>query len=379
MERSYRIGMPYVGDRFGGSNMSSMVMAKALQARGHKPFVITHGAGRVALEAEQLGLEVIEVQPLSHLPGYARADRARPEQLKPFWSCMSLIKDQKLDLVHTNDLTMLRTWALPTRVAGAHFIAHWRTAMTPSLSVAASLALSHKVISVSQYSKDVMPAWAKRKTVVEYNSLDTFFAAERRAEARAQIRQTLGLPQNAILVGVFANLIRRKRNHMLVDIIAGVTKSARGDPVFGLMCGGPAEPLDTLFAEKIERYGLQARILQPGFVRPSDVWMAACDIIIAPAEKEPLARNVLEALAIGIPVIVSSDGGLPEIVEDGITGLVLPPEDLPAWIKAVQGLLDHPQSAEALATAGQKSVERLTPACHAERIEDIYAQVLAKT
>lgn len=376
-EGGYRIGMPYVGDRFGGSNLSSLVMAQALTARGHKPVVITHGPGRAADEARDRGLEVLTVKPLSDLPGYARPDRARLEQLKPFMACHKLVRSLDLDIVHTNDMTMLRTWAAPAKAAGAALIGHWRTAVKPSLSVSAALALSDRIVSVSQYSKDVLPAWARGKCIVEYNALDTFFAPERRAQARGEIRERLGLPPNAILVAIFANLMKRKRCHMLADIIKAVTHNAQGAPVYGLMCGGRAEPADLLFDEKVAAFGLGERILQPGFVRPSDVWMAACDVIVAPAEKEPLARNILEAAAIGVPVVVSADGGLAEIVEDGVTGVVLPPEDTDAWVAVVQRMIDEPRWAADLADKGQAAVRRLTPALHAERIEGIYRAVKA--
>jgi glycosyltransferase involved in cell wall biosynthesis len=367
-----------VGDRFGGSNVSSLVMAEALRVRGHRPVVIAHGDGAAATEAERRGFEVRRLAPLSVQAGYARPDRARGEQLLVLGPCLAMIRELRLDIVHTNDLTMLRTWALPARVGGAMFIAHWRTALKPSLSVLAALSLADRIISVSSYSCAALPSWAKAKTVVEFNALETFYDQARRQRARAEIRARLGAPPESVLVGVFGSLIRRKRTHLLPEVIRELPATADGRPVYGLFCGGDAEPLDTLFAQKIAAYGLESRIFRTGFVRPSDIWMAGCDVILAPAQSEPLARTVLEAQAIGVPVIVSSDGGLVEIVQDGVTGLVLPPEDLAGWIAATRRILDDPTEAAAMAARGQAAVARLTPELHAQRIEANYRLAYAK-
>ena len=100
--------------------------------------------------------------------------------------------------------------------------------------------------------------------------------------------------------------------------------------------------------------------------------MAACDVILAPAINEPLARNVLEAQALEVPVVVSTDGGLRELIRDGENGLLCDPYDLPGWIAATRRLLDDPVFARTLSYAGRATVAELTPVRHAARIAAIY-------
>jgi len=174
------------------------------------------------------------------------------------------------------------------------------------------------------------------------------------------------------LIGVFGNLIRRKRAHVLADLVAAIPHTAGGRPVYGIACGARAEPYDDLLEEKIARHGLEQRLFRPGFVRPVEKWMAACDAVLAPAIDEPLARNVLEAQALGVPVAVSTDGGLRELIKDGWNGLLCDPYDSDGWLRATRALLNDRDLAARIARNGRATVETLAPSQHALRIAAVY-------
>jgi glycosyltransferase involved in cell wall biosynthesis len=373
MNERYAIGFPYVADRFGGSTASSLVMAKALQEAGHRIHVLAHGQeGRVAGEAAALGLPVTRLPALSAESGYARPDRFRFHQLTAFRAAHAAIGDLKLDIVHTNDLTMLRSWSAPCLASRAALVAHWRSNFHDSISVKTALRVAARVIAVSGYSFAKLPDWVQRKTVVEFNAFQLSMPENVRAQARSTVRADLGIPAGAALVGVFGNHIVRKRTHVLADVLRAITHAGDGRPVYGLACGGRAEPYDHELDAKIAAFDLDCRLLRPGFVRPVENWMAACDVILAPAVHEPLARNVLEAQALEVPVVVSTDGGLRELIRDGENGLLCDPYDLPGWIAATRRLLDDGSFARALSYAGRATVAELTPVRHATRIAGIY-------
>jgi glycosyltransferase involved in cell wall biosynthesis len=370
------VGFPYVADRFGGSNASSLVLARALQDAGHRVHVLTHGgSGRVAEEAQALSLPATCLPALSDLPGYAQPDRFRVEQLLAFRAARRAIEELSLDIVHTNDLTMLRVWAAPALSRRVALVAHWRSNFRESWSVKAGLRAAARVIAVSGYSFNRLPRWVRRKAVVEFNAFGLRMEPAQRLAARLSLRGRLALPPDAAIVGVFGNHVARKRTHVLADVLHAVGVTADGRPVFGLACGARAEPYDHELDRKIAAFGLEQRLLRPGFVRPVEAWMAGCDAILAPAVDEPLARNVLEALALEVPVVVSTDGGLPELVRDGENGLLCDPHDGPAWIAATHRLLDQPAYAAQLAQAGRAVVADLTPSRHAARVEAVYRSI----
>ncbi len=371
--RELAIGFPYVADRFGGSTVSSMILARSLADNGHRVHILAHGQGRLVDEASAKGFDVVPLPTLPSLSETSRADRFQSDNLLAFGACSRAIRRLSLDIVHVNDLAMLRTWALPARSSRTKLVAHWRSNYRNSWSVNACLRLAHVVVAVSEYSKRALPAWVQAKTIVEYNPFGVFYDADRRDVARAQIRAQLDIPATAAVIGIFGNHTVRKRTHILADILNSVVSTADGRPVYGLACGGRIEPYDTQLDEKIAMFGLEQRLLRPGFVRPVEDWMAACDVILAPAEREPLARNVLEAQGVGVPVIVSRDGGLREIVTDGETGIVLDPFKTEHWIAGVRAVLDDSALAERLSMQARHQLEKLSPDQHASRIAEIYA------
>jgi glycosyltransferase involved in cell wall biosynthesis len=231
------------------------------------------------------------------------------------------------------------------------------------------------VIAVSGYSFNRLPRWVRRKAVVEFNAFGLRMEPAQRLAARLSLRGRLALPPDAAIVGVFGNHVARKRTHVLADVLAAIAAAADGRPVFGLACGGRAEPYDHELDGKIATLRLDERLLRPGFVRPVEDWMAGCDVILAPAIDEPLARNVLEAMALEIPVVVSTDGGLPELVRDGENGLLRDPYDIPGWIAATRQILDQPAIATRLAAAGRVTVADLTPDRHAARVAAVYRSI----
>jgi glycosyltransferase involved in cell wall biosynthesis len=376
VSRTLSVGFPYSADRFGGSTVSSLILARSLTDHGHRVRVLAHGDGPAIDEARSNGLEIVRLPAFPSASDSGRADRLRTENILAFGTCRRAIRELSLDIVHVNDLAMLRTWALPARSARAKLVAHWRSNYRESWSVDAGLRLAHVVVAVSAYSKAGLPPWAQAKTVVEYNPFGLFYDEQRRAAARPQIRSQLGLPVDAAVVGIFGNHTVRKRTHILADILNTIASTADGRPVFGLACGGRMEPYDTLLGEKIAAFQLERRLMLPGFVRPVEDWMAACDVILAPAEREPLARNVLEAQGVGVPVIVSADGGLREVVTDGETGIVLDPFDLDGWAKATDRLLNDPALCQAMSATARQRLERLSPQRHAARMDEIYQRIV---
>ncbi len=372
---TYRIGFPYAGDRFGGSNVSSLALAKGLQDRGHSIFVLTHGAGRAADEAHARGLAVDVLPPLSSKAGYSRSDRARLDQIGAFRVSFHALRRHRLDILHVNDLGMLRTWALPVLFARRALVAHWRTALAPSRSVGLALRSAAAIVAISERSRSVLPAWARETTWVEYNPIENFVPNNRRPVLKAGIRTKLGLPENAVLIGMFGSLIRRKRSHVLADVVSRILSTPDGRPVFGIICGERAEPLDDLLFKKIGALNLEQRIRMVGFVQPAEDWMAACDLILAPAVDEAFGRTPLEAFASGTPALVSSDCGAIELVQDDENTFVLPPEPIERWVDVTATLLADPPRMSKIVDQVAGRISRLSAGEHAGRIEAIYRQL----
>jgi glycosyltransferase involved in cell wall biosynthesis len=270
---------------------------------------------------------------------------------------------------------MLRTWSIPTRTAGRPLLTHWRSVYVPSWSVDLGLRLASRVVCVSAYSRDLLPPWAQVKSEVVYNPFRPSIDRERRAEIRQRIREQNGIPRNAAVIGFFGALLQRKRPHVLLKILRQLTHTADGRPIYGVLCGEVLEPRDNVYFSMLRGENWQGRVVSPGFVGNVAEWMAACDVMVAPAVDEPLARVGVEAQSVGLPIIVSSDGGLREVVEQGISGLIVDPDDFESWVKQVRRVLDEADYADCLARGGITAAARLTVERHADAIEQIYERL----
>ena len=337
-----------------------------------------HGAGFARDLARQRGLEFMDLPALGSRAESSRKDGFRMGNLTSAPACMSAIRRHGVTLVHVNDKRMLRTWSLPTKATGRPLLTHWRSVYAPSWSVDLGLRLASWVVCVSAYSRNLLPPWAKEKSEVVYNPFRPSLDANARSEMRRRIREQAQIPENAAVVGYFGALLARKRPHILINLLQRLSATADGRPIYGVICGDVQEPRDDLYFKLMQSGGdWRSRLVSAGFVSNVAEWMAACDVMIAPAVDEPLARVGVEAQSVGLPAIVSSDGGLREVVEDGESGLVVDPNDFEAWVEKVRQVLDDAAFAQHLTDGGLKAAAKLTVERHADAIEGVYERLFS--
>jgi glycosyltransferase involved in cell wall biosynthesis len=370
------IGFPFVASRFGGSTVSALLLAEGLKELGHSVFILAHGTGPLIQAAEDARLSVVRLPLHSHETGELKPDRFRVGNLLGFRDCSGTIKRCMLDVVHVNDLAMLRTWILPTAASKARAVMHWRSNYRKSWSVDIGLRLCDLIISIAQYAQCRLPDWAHAKTVVEYNPFGACLDAAAIARARGSVREKLGIPLQSALIGVFGNHAKRKQTNFLADIVNAIPSTVEGKPVFGIACGGRMEPYDDLLDAKIEAYGLGKRLFRPGFVRPVEEWMAACDLILAPARSEPFGRTPFEAAQAGVPILMSSDSGAAEVIVPGQTGVLIAPDHVAPWIEESRNMLNAPARAAEMVQRARSELKRFSPIQHATRIDRLYRGML---
>lgn len=131
----------------------------------------------------------------------------------------------------------------------------------------------------------------------------------------------------------------------------------------------------------IATLGLAGRVELAGWVDPAEIpaTYRRFDVFVAPSRIEAFGVAVLEAAAAGLPAVVSSVGGLLEVVEDQVTGLTVPPEDPEALAAALDALIRDPERRRQMGVAARRFVEsRYAWADTAQRMERLYWQVLTR-
>ena len=190
---------------------------------------------------------------------------------------------------------------------------------------------------------------------------------------RTEARRKLGLPADATVISCAATLRPRKQQRLLIDAFARVASDFPAAILVLAGDGADAKALKTHAADS----GLGAQIHLPGRIDPvADLW-AASDAMALVSSNEGLANACLEASASALPCFVSRVGGLPEIVEDGVTGKVVPVGDVQATADALRWLLEHPHEARDAGERGAQRTRRLFAAEHmAEQMEKLFLQLL---
>ncbi|MEC4678759.1 MAG: glycosyltransferase family 4 protein [Nitrospirota bacterium] len=178
-----------------------------------------------------------------------------------------------------------------------------------------------------------------------------------RAE-RLILRQGFALKTGDFLVGLFGRIEENKRQHLLVDVIALAKK--KETPMRTLIVGhamkGPyLENLKTRVADE----DLKNEVIFKDFVdRPQD-WMQACDCVVLATEEETFGLVLIEAMRVGVPVVGTNRGGVPEIIEHEMTGLLFEPDDIEGLYQCLLSLKTDEDLRKKIAEAGEKKAARL--------------------
>jgi len=211
--------------------------------------------------------------------------------------------------------------------------------LTPRMDhlIAVSKAIVHKIEGEGRVGAPVS---------LIYNGVDLErYAAH---DSCCMLHVEFDIPSAAPIVGVVARLEPEKGHPTLLEAWPAVLARV---PDAHLLVVGEGSRREALEAQAAE-LGLQDRVVFTGRRDDVPAVTSALDVAVLPSYREAQGLSILEAMALSRPVVASAVGGIPEMIEDGRTGLLVPPHDAPALAAAITRLLtDHPL-ADTLGRAG---------------------------
>jgi glycosyltransferase involved in cell wall biosynthesis len=239
----------------------------------------------------------------------------------------------------------------------------------------ATYGMSDRLVAVSEdTARDVRRfSRARVPLSVVYNGIDLAgFSAD--DERIAAARKALDLCPTDTVVGHVAKMVSKKRQRDLLDA-ARIVLDARPDVRFVLAGKGP---LQSRLEEHAATLGISHAVRFPGFVDDIIGTMASFDVFALSSLHEGLPTVTIESLAVGVPVVATRVGGTPEVVDDGVTGLLVPPRSPRALAAAVLRLVDDAELRRAMGRAGVATVhERFSIDRRVRDIESIYDELLS--
>jgi glycosyltransferase involved in cell wall biosynthesis len=191
--------------------------------------------------------------------------------------------------------------------------------------------------------------------------------------ARGEAREIFGIPADTRVIASVGRLSPEKGYDTLLRAMESVVQCC---PRCLLLLAGDG-PQRTELQQQASVFGGQVRLL--GAQEDVAPLLAAADVFAAPSRSEGQGIAVLEAMAAGLPVAASGVGGLVEVVADGRTGLLVPPDDPPALAEALCTLLLSPEVGAEMGREGRRVVaERYSLDAMAEAVRAVYGRVTVR-
>jgi glycosyltransferase involved in cell wall biosynthesis len=341
---------------------------------GHRISVIClERPGTLGTTAEAQGATVISLgKPPGRTPEIIRSASARLAELRPH-------------ILHTHTIGALWYLGPAARSVGRIAVLHtehidnvgkaegWRSKIKTRLLWNRAGRYSDRFCCVS----DDIARSARRWCTIPRSKLDTVLngiETEKYTDRteRSAIRQEMGIPEGARVVGTVGRLNEVKRQDLLLRSVA--TPGAGLDDVRVLIVGdGPEREALQKLAHNL---GIAERVHFAGYQPAPERYLAAMDVFALTSRLEGLPLAMLEAWAAGLPVVASAVGGVPKVVMHGVSGLLFPNGDLAALTASLKRFFADPEEAARMAVAGTVTVrERFSLQRMASEYEARYRQL----
>ncbi len=353
----------------GGQNQV-LLTVNGLRAMGERATLVAHPGGELRKRAAE-GLDLIPLAPRSEL------------DLSAAWKLSRLLKRLQPDVVHAHDPHGVAMASLALAFGGAavrgrppalvasrrvdfhlqgNSLSRWKHRQVDCF-IAASEAIRQMLVA------DGVPA-DRTVTVHEGIDIDHVLAAP-----PVNVHEAFWLPHHAPVVGNVAALVPHKGQRHLIDAAHLVVQQL---PDVRFVILGEGELREHL-EKQVRDLRLEKHVLLPGFRTDVLGCMKAFDVFVMSSVTEGLGTSLLDAMACSRPIVATRAGGIPELVEDGVNGLLAPPRDAPALAQAMVRALSDAALRARLGAAGFARVrERFTLERMVAETAAVYARVAGR-
>ena len=236
---------------------------------------------------------------------------------------------------------------------------------------AATFRLDAAHLAVSDAVAGSIPRRARKQVQVLVHGIPvSHVGAERRW--RETVRKELGVAPDEVLVGTVANVTAQKAYPDLIEAARQVA-SRMGNVRFAVAGRGT---LDDEMLALAERSGLGERLALLGAVEDAPRFMSACDIFALASHWEGLPLVIMEAMALGLPVVATKVGGIPALIRDGSEGTLVPSSRPDLLAEAIEELAADAERRESIGRAASEDAIRFDNEAAVRTIETLYRDLV---
>jgi glycosyltransferase involved in cell wall biosynthesis len=355
----------------GGQNQV-LLTVNGLRATGHRAALVAHPGGELRARAAE-GLELIPLAPRSEM------------DLTAAWRFARVVKRLAPDVIHAHDPHGVAMASLALSMGGSSVKSGKTGGRAPALVASRRVDFHLRGNSFSRFKyrqvdcfiaaseairqmlvADGVPA---ERTVTVHEGIDVDRVA---AAPPVNVHEAFWLPHDAPVVGNVAALVPHKGQRHLIEAAHLVVQEFPDARFVILGEGELREPLEHL----VKAHHLEKHVLLPGFRTDVFGCIKGFDLFAMSSVTEGLGTSLLDAMACARPIVATHAGGIPEIVEDGVNGLLVPPRDHAAMAAAIVRLLRDAALRRRMGEAGLARVrERFTVERMVAATAAVYARV----
>jgi glycosyltransferase involved in cell wall biosynthesis len=351
------------GSGFGGSAVCLNNLIRYLDPGAYRPIVAHLGRGLAIKRIEAQGVPIVPL-----------------DRRWMGWQLARLIRRERVDLVHANnELYSHVPTILAARATRRPCVVHMRGIRPLTRRERWAIRLVDHFIIISEigrrfYLKEGVP---DERTSVIYDGMDlAVFDGHADREA---MRRRLGVAPSEVLLGFVSRLEPKKGVQDFLDAFALVQRAC--PQARAVVVGGDPDHRQAYFRELVQRaraLGLSSRVTFTGWRDDVPSLTSAFDVAVQASHyMEGFGTSVMEAMALGKPVVATAVGGIPELVEEHATALLVPSGDWEALAQAIIRLVREPQLRARMGASGRRRVEeRFNQARLTTQVEALYARLL---
>lgn len=360
----------------GGSGILASALGEELARRGHEVHFISYERPfRMPAHAPRLHFHPVVINDYSL---FKYPDYTLPLSVK----MAEVSRDHRLDVLHVHYAVPHATAAI---LARSMLPAGQRPRVVTTLHGTDTTLLGRDAgyrpaIRHALMQSDAVTAvsgWLREETrrLLDFDKpvdvIHNFFAPREARRSRAEVRRELRLKREALVLHS-SNLRPVKRIDLLLETAARI--APRDGFKLVVLAGGDFGP----FIDQVRRLGLERTVLVREKVTDIEDYLRAADVGLFTSESESFCLSILEAMWFGCPSVATAVGGIPEVIEPGRSGVLVPAGDPDALAQAVAGLIRDGTARRAMGRAAQKRARQAFSAdVIVPRYEALYRRVCA--
>lgn len=323
-----------------GGEQQVLYLLKGLKEKGHEPTIVCQPGSPLEDAAGKAGINLFPVKMRGEF------------DLLAAWKISKAIRSGAYDIVHAHTSHAHSIGLMAKLIAGKGLMVVHRRVDFPVKGrlkynffninyIAISDAIKRELIKIGISEGNISLV----KSCIDIKRLDS-------AEIK-DIRSEFGIAKDAMVIGNVAHMADHKGQIYLVRAAAIVKKRYPGARFLIVGDGELRSELESATSD----LGLNETVIFTGFRKDVPSFLASFDIFAFPSHLEGLGTSILDAMAFAKPVVSTTAGGIPEVVSDGVNGLLVPPKDPEAFAEALIKMIENRELRERFGKAGRDIVE----------------------